>query len=159
MSKFSPLFNGIQAELLIRNANSHDCEKLRSEANSHKIDSTFASQFLKRVRFRNWNRLRIRRAKSVKNSLLSQYFYRFLRAQLQCTASDILNICTWPRGALEQRAATFLELSLLERCDGSATLKNMSRLFCAILVDTATLQQNETICPLTPGNLTMESLG
>jgi hypothetical protein len=72
--------------------NSHDCEKLRSEANSHKIDSTFASQFLKRVRFRNWNRLRIRRAKSVKNSLLSQYFYRFLRAQLQCTASDILNM-------------------------------------------------------------------
>ena len=47
----------------------------------------------------------------------------------------------------------------MKRCDGSATLKNMSRLFCAIIVDTATLQQNETICPLTPGNLTMESLG
>ena len=47
----------------------------------------------------------------------------------------------------------------MKRCDGSPTLKNMSRLFCAILVDTATLQQNETICPLTPGNLTMESLG
>ena len=35
----------------------------------------------------------------------------------------------------------------MKRCDGSPTLKNMSRLFCAILVDTATLQQNETICP------------
>ena len=45
----------------------------------------------------------------------------------------------------------------MKRCDGSPTLKNMSRLFCATLVDTATLQQNETICPLTPGNLTMES--
>ena len=54
----------LYAGLQIRNANSHDCEKLRSEANSlrfasHKIDSTslrfrfaFASQFLKRVRFR-----------------------------------------------------------------------------------------------------------
>ena len=39
----------------------------------------------------------------------------------------------------------------MKRCDGSPTLKNMSRLFCATLVDTATLQQNETICPLTPG--------
>jgi hypothetical protein len=45
----------------------------------------------------------------------------------------------------------------MKRCDGSPTLKNMSRLFCAILVDTATLQQNETIFPLTLGNLTMES--
>ena len=79
------------AGLQIRNANSHDCEKLRSEANSlrfasHKTDSTslrfrfaiFKTRSLS-LRFRNWNRLRIRRAKSAKKSFLSEYFSRFLR--------------------------------------------------------------------------------
>ena len=81
--------------LQIRNANSHDCEKLRSEANSlriasHKIDLTslrfrfaiFKTRSLS-LRFRNWNRLRIRRAKFAKNSLFGEHFSRFLRAQFQ----------------------------------------------------------------------------
>ena len=94
-SSAQPNFFTAQPGLQIRNANSHDCEKLRSEANSlrfasHKIDSTslrfrfaiFKTRSLS-LRFRNWNRLRIRRAKFAKNSLFSQHFSRFLRAQFQ----------------------------------------------------------------------------
>ena len=79
-----------KAGLQIRNANSHDCEKLRSEANSlrfasHKMDTTslrfrfaiFETRSLS-LRFRNLNRLRIRRAKFAKISSFSEHFFRFL---------------------------------------------------------------------------------
>jgi hypothetical protein len=79
--------------LQIRNANSHDCEKVRSEANSlrfasHKIDLTslrfrfaiFKMRSLS-LRFRNLNRLRIRRAKSAKISLFLGSFFLFFPAQ------------------------------------------------------------------------------
>ena len=89
------LAQALHTGLQIRNANSHKCEKLRSEANSlrfasHKTDLTslrfrfaiFKTRSLS-LRFRNWNRLRIRRAKFAKNSLFGEHFSRFLRAQFQ----------------------------------------------------------------------------
>ena len=86
-------FHALLAGLQIRNANSHDCEKVRSEANSlrfasHKIDLTslrfrfaiFKMRSLS-LRFRNLNRLRIRRAKSAKISLFLGSFFLFFPAQ------------------------------------------------------------------------------
>ena len=84
--RFASLFFAL---MRIRNANSHDCEKLRSEANSlrfasHKMDSTslrfrfaiFKMRSLS-LRFRNLNRLRVRRAKSAKISLFPGIFFVF----------------------------------------------------------------------------------
>ena len=88
-----------KAGLQIRNANSHDCEKLRSEANSlrfasHKMDSTslrfrFAifRMLSLSLRFRNLNRLRIRREKSAKILLFPGIFFCFFPALSHCCIS------------------------------------------------------------------------